>query len=77
MVGNIKRLSNQLNWSHLKIHLDSTESSKQLCFIAATPSVGPLACVSHRSPLGVRLGVTHDLILYLFSSRRHIRVSFA
>jgi hypothetical protein len=41
-----------------------------------TPSVGPLARVSRRSPLGASPGVTHALILYLFSNRRHIRVGF-
>jgi hypothetical protein len=42
-------------------------------FGVATPSVGSLGRVSRRSPLGARPGVTHALILYLFSSRRHIR----
>jgi hypothetical protein len=41
-----------------------------------TPSVGPLARVSHRSPLGANPGFTHALILYLFSSCHHIRVGF-
>jgi hypothetical protein len=41
-----------------------------------TPSVGPLGRVSRQSPLGARPGVTHALILYLFISRRHIRVGF-
>jgi hypothetical protein len=41
-----------------------------------TPSVGSLARVSSRSPLGASPGVTHSLILYLLSSRRHIRVGF-
>jgi hypothetical protein len=40
------------------------------------PTVGPLARVSRRSPLGASPGVTHTLILYLFSIRRHIRVGF-
>jgi hypothetical protein len=35
-----------------------------------------LGRVSRRSPLGASPGVTHALILYLFSSRRHIRVGF-
>jgi hypothetical protein len=81
MVGTIKRLSNQPNWFHLKIHPESTgivekNSAFRFCFNAATPSVGPLGRVSRRSPLGVSLGVTHALILYLFSSRRHIRFGF-
>jgi hypothetical protein len=41
-----------------------------------TPSVGSLGHVSRRSPLGASPGVMHALILYLFSSRRHIRVGF-
>jgi hypothetical protein len=41
-----------------------------------TPSVGSLGRVSRRSPLGASPGVMHALILYLFSSRRHIRVGF-
>jgi hypothetical protein len=77
MVGKIKRLSNQPNWSHLKFIRSQRESLKQFCFGAATPSVGPLARVLRRSPLGARQGVTHSLILYLFSSHRHIRVGFA
>jgi hypothetical protein len=32
-----------------------------------------LGRVSRRSPLGASPGVTHALILYLISSRRHIR----
>jgi hypothetical protein len=35
-----------------------------------------LGRVSRRSPLGARPGVMQALILYLFSSRRHIRVGF-
>jgi hypothetical protein len=77
MVGNIKRLSNQPNWFHLKIHPESTGIVETIqfrfCFGAATPSVGPLGRVSRRSPLGASPGVMHALILCLFSSRRHIR----
>jgi hypothetical protein len=81
MVGNIRRLSNQRNWFHPKIRPESTgivenKSTFRFCFGAATPSVGPLGRVSRRSPLGASPGVTHALILYLFSSRRHIRVGF-
>jgi hypothetical protein len=78
MVGKIRRLSNQPNWFHLKIHPGSTGiveiiQRSDFCFGAVTPSVGPLGRVSRRSPLGASPGVTHALILYLFSSRRHIR----
>jgi hypothetical protein len=78
MVGKIRRLSNQPNWFHLKIHPESTEIVETIqrsdsVFGAATPPVGPLSRVSRRSPLGASPGVTHALILYLFSSRRHIR----
>jgi hypothetical protein len=48
----------------------------RFCFGVATPSIGPLGRVSRQSPLGASLGVTHVLILYLFSSRRHIRFEF-
>jgi hypothetical protein len=48
----------------------------RFCFGDATPSVGPLGRVSHRSPLGANPGVTHVLILYLFSSCHHIRFGF-
>jgi hypothetical protein len=41
-----------------------------------TPSVRPLGRVSRRIPLGASPGVTHALILNLFSSRRHIRFGF-
>jgi hypothetical protein len=71
MVGKIRRLANQPNWCHPKIRPESI-----FCFGAATPSVGPLGHVSRRSPLGASLGVTHALIVYLFSSRRHLRVGF-
>jgi hypothetical protein len=81
MVGKIRRLSNQPNWFHPKICPESmgiVETSQRLdsVFGAATPSVGPLGRVSRRSPLGASPGVTHVLILYLFSSRHHIRVEF-
>jgi hypothetical protein len=75
MDGKIMRLFNQPNWLHLKIHPES--SSKQSCFGAATPYVGPLARVSRRSPLGARPRVTYALILYIFSSHCHIMVGFA
>jgi hypothetical protein len=35
-----------------------------------------LGRVSRRSPLGASPGVTHALILYLFSSRRYVRFGF-
>jgi hypothetical protein len=78
MVGKIRRLSNQPHWFHLKIHPELTgnhrnNSGFRFCFGTTTPSVGPLGRVSRRSPLGASPGVTHALILYLFSSRRHIR----
>jgi hypothetical protein len=78
MVGKIRRLSNQPNWFHLKIRPEATgivenNSAFRFCFGAATPSVGLLGRVSRRSPLGASPGVMHALILYLFSSRRHIR----
>jgi hypothetical protein len=81
MVGKIRRLSNQPNWFHPKIHPESTgiiETSQRSdsVFGAATPSVGSLGRVSRRSPLGASPVVTHALILYLFSSRRHIRFGF-
>jgi hypothetical protein len=80
MVGKIRRLSNQPNWFHPKIRPESTDhqnkSEFRLCFGAVTPPVGPLARVSCRSPLGASPGVTHALILYLFSSHCHIRVGF-
>jgi hypothetical protein len=77
MVGKIKKLSNQPNWFHLKIHPESTGIVETILFGAATPSVGPLARVSRWRPLGTRPVVTHALILYIFSSCRHIRVDFA
>jgi hypothetical protein len=50
MVGKIRRLSNQPNWSHLKIHPKSTEivenSALRFYFGATTPSVEPLGIVS-------------------------------
>jgi hypothetical protein len=52
------------------------KSAFRFCFGAATPSVGPLGRVSRQSPLGASPGVTHTLILYLFSSRHHIRFWF-
>jgi hypothetical protein len=81
MVGKIRRLSNQPNWFHPKIHPESTEivetsQCSNSVFDAATPSVEPLGHVSRWSPLGASTGVTHALILYLFSSRHHIRFGF-
>jgi hypothetical protein len=61
----------------LKFIWSQRESSKQFCFGAVTPFVGSLARVSRQSPLGARLGVTHALIFYLFSSLCHIWVGFA
>jgi hypothetical protein len=78
MVGNIRRLSNQPNWFHPKIRPESTgivETSQRSDSVLVLRH-RLLGHVSRRSPLGARLGVTHALILYLFSSRRHIRVGF-
>jgi hypothetical protein len=78
MVGNIRRLSNQPNWFHPKIRQESTGivETSQRSDSVLVPRHRLLGCVSRRSPLGVRPGVTHALILYLFSNRRHIRVGF-
>jgi hypothetical protein len=76
MVGKIRRLSNQPNRFHLSSGVNENHrnnSAFKFYFGAATPSVGPLGRVSRRSPLGASPGVTPALILYLFSSRRHIR----
>jgi hypothetical protein len=78
MVEKIKRSSNQPNWFHPKIHPESTGIIET---IQRSDSVlvlrhRLLGCVSRRSPLGASPGVTHALILYLFSSRRHIRFGF-
>jgi hypothetical protein len=75
MVGKIRRLSNQPNWFHLKIHPESTGIVE---IIQCSDSVlvlqhRLLGRASRRSPLGASPGVTHALILYLFSSCRHIR----
>jgi hypothetical protein len=75
MVGKIRRLSNQPNWFHLKIHPESTGIIET---IQCSNSVlvlrhRLLGRVSRRSPLGASPGVTHALILYLFSIRHHIR----
>jgi hypothetical protein len=75
MVGKIKRLSNQPNWSHLKIHPESTriiETIQRESALVVRHRL--LRRVSHWSPLGVRPGVTHTLMLYLISSNRPIRV---
>jgi hypothetical protein len=68
MVGKIRRLSNQPNWFHPKNSSGVNGNCRnklefRFCFGAATPSVGPLARVSRRSPLGASPGVTHALIL--------------
>jgi hypothetical protein len=78
MVGKIKILSNQPNWFHPKIHPESTVIIET---IQRSDSVlvlrhRLLGRVSRRSPLGASPGVTHALILYLFSSHRHIRFGF-
>jgi hypothetical protein len=76
MVGKIRRLSNQPNWFHPKIRPELTgivETSQRSDSVLVMRH-RLLGRVSRRSPLGVSLGVTHALILYLFSSRRHIRV---
>jgi hypothetical protein len=78
MVGKIRRLSNQPNWFHPKILPESTgivETSQRSDSVLVLQH-RLLGRVSHRSPLGARQGVTHTLILYLFSSRRHITVGF-
>jgi hypothetical protein len=78
MVGKIRRLSNQPNWFHPKIHLESTgivEISQSLNFVLVLRH-RLLGSVSRRSPLGASPGVKHALILYLFSSHHHIRVGF-
>ena len=75
MVEKIRRLSNQSNWFHPKIRPESTgivETSQHSDSILVLRH-RLLGRVSRRSPLGASPGVTHALILYLFSSRRHIR----
>jgi hypothetical protein len=78
MAGKIRRLSNQPNWFHPKIRPESTgivETSQRSDSVLVLRH-RLLGRVSRWSPLGARPGVTHALILYLFSSRRHIRVGF-
>ena len=78
MVGKIRRLSNQPNWFHPKIHPESTvivETSQRSGSVLVLRH-RLLGRVSRRSPLGASPEVTHALILYLFTSRRHIRVGF-
>jgi hypothetical protein len=78
MVGKIRRLSNQPNWFHPKVRSESTgivETSQRSDSVLVLRH-RLLGRVSRQSPLGARPGVTHALILYLFSSRRHIRVGF-
>jgi hypothetical protein len=67
-----------LNWYQSRSLHQGTNLSKRwivfrFYFGAASPSIGSLGYVSRRSPLGARPGVTHALILYLFSSHSHIR----
>jgi hypothetical protein len=74
MVGKIRILSNQPNWFHLKIHLESTgivETIRHSDSILVLRH-HMLGRVSRRRPLGASPGVTHALIHYLFSRRRHI-----
>jgi hypothetical protein len=59
-----------LKWNH------QNKSAFRFCFGVVTSSIGPLGRVSRQSPLGATLGVTHTLILYLFSSRCHIMIWF-
>jgi hypothetical protein len=78
MVGNIKILSNQPNWFHHKIHPESTGIVETIqrsdsVLVLRHRLLGRVSC---RSPLGASPGVTHALILYLFSSHRHIRFEF-
>jgi hypothetical protein len=78
MVGKIRRLSNQPNWFHSKIRPESTgivETSQRSDSVLVLRH-RLLGRVSRRSPLGTSPGVTHALILYLFSSCRHIRFGF-
>jgi hypothetical protein len=78
MVGKIKRLSNQPNWFHRKIHPKSTgivETIQRSDYVLVLRH-RLLGRVSRRSPLGASSGVTHALILYLFSSHCHIRFGF-
>jgi hypothetical protein len=78
MVGKIRRLSNQPNWFHPKICPESmgiVETSQRSDSVLVLRH-RLLGRVSRRSPLEATPGVTHALILYLFSSRRHIRVGF-
>jgi hypothetical protein len=65
MVGKIKRLSNQPNWFHPKIHPESTGIVES---IQGSDSVlvlrhRLLGRVLRRRPLGASPGVTHALIL--------------
>jgi hypothetical protein len=78
MVGKIRRLSNQPNWLHPKIRSESTgivETSQRSDSVLVMRH-RLLGRVSRRSPLGASPGVTHTLILYLFSSHRQIRFEF-
>jgi hypothetical protein len=75
MVVKIKRSSNQPNWFHLKIHPESTGIVETIQHSDSVLVLRHrlLGRVSRRSPLGMSPGVTHTLILYLFSSHCHIR----
>jgi hypothetical protein len=74
MVGKITILSNQPNWFYPKIHSESTGivERSQRSDSVLVPRHRLLGRVSRRSPLGASPGVMHALILYLFSSLRHI-----
>jgi hypothetical protein len=78
MDGKIRILSNQPDWSHLKIHPESTgiveQISAQSLFWCCDPVCWSLDSVSCWSPLGVPLGVVHTPYLYLNISHYHIRV---
>jgi hypothetical protein len=81
MVGKIRILSKEPNWFHPKICPESTgivETSQRSdsVLVLRHRLLGRLGRVSCRSPLGASPGVTHALILYLFSSHHHIRVGF-
>jgi hypothetical protein len=73
MVGKIKRLSNQPNWFHPKIHLESTGIVETIQRSDSVLCCDTVCWASRRGPLGASPGVTHTLILYLFSSHHHIR----
>jgi hypothetical protein len=74
MVGKIRRLSNQPNWSHIKILQESMEivEISQRSYYVLVLQHRLLGRVSCWSPLVVPLGVVHAPNLYFNSSRRHI-----